>query len=97
MIDERNMVERVARAMARKDYPNWHSEMSEADFVDGVWSDFIGLSKAAIDAMREPTSAMLAQAGAVEVGPDGRDSDLAHIAWWQDMIDSALWSGDTVQ
>jgi hypothetical protein len=79
-----DMIERVARAMARQRAAEWPEEYSE---VDRIWHHFTGLARAAIEAMREPTKRQL-DAGYAEISDHKCDDDLASA--WQAMIDEAL-------
>ena len=73
-----NMIERVAQAMA------------DADDIPGT-THYEGMARAAIEAMREPTKAML-DAGweaPADVGLDGLLSESMRSSWCA-MIDAAL-------
>jgi hypothetical protein len=76
------MIERAARAIA-------HAVSLQSDSgVTPKWSDFRGEARAAIEAMREPTVAMI-EAGAETVPIIFGDTSLARNAW-DSMISSAL-------
>lgn len=84
------MVERVARAMVapvmQRAVANclYLGDRREA-FLDGIWQEAIPFAQAAIEAMREPTPAMLDAAHAVG------DPDKVSVYYlWQLMIDEAL-------
>jgi hypothetical protein len=84
-----DMVERVARALAMDQWPehNW-----PADFSEREAEDYRGHARAAIEAMREPTEAMLA-AGFGDASPTIwtagiTPEDQRNV--WQAMIDSTL-------
>lgn len=70
------MIERVARALAK---------LADND----NWNEFVPDARAAIEAMREPTDAMMA---AVDCAGEKADwlSGRAWTAAWQAMIDEAL-------
>jgi hypothetical protein len=91
------MVERVARAIASgngDDYDaipaskaEWVEKRGEfggrfRDFNQPRRNDYVDMARAAIAAMREPTSKMICAA---------LDStDRAYSGWWREMIDAAL-------
>lgn len=93
------MIERVARAMERQANPQWSDEQFEAwwnhdeFFCDRVtsWRHFTGTRKQmclheariAIEAMREPTEAMVDSCGNGECGKWAPGA-------WDNMIDAAL-------
>ena len=78
------MIEKVARAMCLSRKPN-HPSLNDDDRwwkTHGSREAYLGLARAAIEAMREPTEAMLA-AGRRNNHP--RDEET-----WRTMIDAAL-------
>jgi len=88
--DAPEMIERVARALAVED-------ACDPDFVDTngrvQWTYHIGAARAAIEAMREPTEAMMRASRIVTTLPDG--VDVSRITtWgsnvWPAMIDASL-------
>lgn len=103
------MVERVARAMCRQhNLDGFGLDITEDDHitryvnntVDKEWPKWSREARAAIEAMREPTDAMLDAACDGLVDPDGNpvDVDCSFRAdlradaktEWQDVIDAAL-------
>lgn len=95
------MVERVARAIAKRhgdefdaiaeDKPDWTANRGNfggrfRDVNEPYKSDYLDMAEAAIEAMREPTEAMIDEA-------DGRyrdDDRDALVSEWQIMIAAAL-------
>lgn len=80
------MVEKVARAMAEKSkarQPGMHTLNSLP--MDGK-EDFLEMARAAIEAMREPTEAMV-KSGSSMYCNEYEAPDI-----WEDMIDAALTS-----
>ena len=91
------MVERVARAVAAAD---WRAEIDEASEPERWLEAAIAydltndngrfrydeIARAAIEAMREPTEAMIDAGYAVGYSPDPLPTDLV----WRAMIDAAL-------
>jgi len=75
---EQSMIERVARAMARANYP----AASDND-IDEMWEGWVMEARAAIAAMREPTPAMVKDGEAC-------DGTISAKEIWQTMIDAAL-------
>lgn len=74
-MDTPSMIERVARAIAKGEY---------GENVDDVWHTCIDDARAAIEAMREPTEAML------DAGYGAEPTGAALVAPWEAMIDAAL-------
>lgn len=102
-----SMVERVARAICRAEYrseiesgtlilsgPNGEDLAPAAaldQYVDRMWEGFVLHAHAAIEAMREPTQAMLALHDGMagnELCWDANAETLSQV--WQAMIDAAL-------
>ena len=83
-----SMVERAARAMARRNYPG----ASDAD-VDAMWDGYVDDVRAVITAMMEPTPAMIdrfvSRALCVSIHGDGGWSNYAR-EQWQTMVQAAL-------
>lgn len=76
------MIERVARAMAKRNHPS----ASDRD-IDDMWEGWSADAYAAIKAMREPTEAMVSSGG--DCDWDGyEDPNMASA--WRLMIDEAL-------
>lgn len=73
-----SMVERVARALRRQ----WHVANFDRPSEVG-WEDEINAARAAIEAMREPTDAMLDMMNVYEPGP-------VCASQWRDAIETAL-------
>ena len=75
------MIERVARAMCQ----------SDGDDPERYWRDYEVNARAAIEAMREPTEAMIA-AGHLNdpLGCDVADAAAVYPAVWEGMINAAL-------
>ena len=78
------MVERVARAILA----SWYGGNLQKDQIE----EHMDMARAAIEAMREPTEAMLENAGTIRGYDDDyyNSADKNHIAWWQDMVTAAL-------
>jgi len=76
------MIERVARALARQ-YYKYHFDRDH----DGDWEDWTGPARAAIEAMREPTEAMTDLIWQETADPCWRENA---IKAWQAGIDEAL-------
>jgi hypothetical protein len=88
------MIERVARAIAKSSYedeqtPATASEIGE--YVDAFWPNFTDAARAAIEATREPTEAMK-QAGSAAAYRAGHmeEDDEFPIEFHRGMIDGAL-------
>lgn len=84
-----DMIERVARAIARGRHGLGDSDKENALAVDYHWRKYSADARAAIEAMREPTKAMrdaYNDSDIVGYGPDGSDHDLV----WKAGIDAAL-------
>lgn len=88
-----SMIERVARGLARRAWPKFtakdvpfiqYNMAGGADrYCDECWSYYAADARAAIEAMREPTKAM------IEAGwADAQAEDAG--ATWKSMIDAAL-------
>jgi hypothetical protein len=78
------MVERVARALCRSAALG---DPGQA-YIDANWPNYSTAARAAIEAMREPTEAMIgAGRGAL---PNFCPEDSDALVCWQDMIDAAL-------
>jgi len=78
------MVKRVARAMRAKDFEEGHCD------PETTIESYIGTARAAIEAMREPTAAMI-NSGGTENGDWTPDNSAAACREsWQAMIDEAL-------
>jgi uncharacterized protein YaiI (UPF0178 family) len=75
----KNMVERVARAMAANPPGEWYEERDGKTILA---RDLMPTARAAIEAMREPTEAMI-EARFRTLGNGGQSE-------WQAMIDAAL-------
>lgn len=88
MAEQSIMIERVARAMARANYP-----AATDNDIDEMWEGWVKEARAAIAAMREPTPAMIdrfvSRALQVQIGGGYTWSDYARDQW-QTMIDAAL-------
>jgi hypothetical protein len=84
-----DMIERVARAMARQRAAEWPEEYSE---VDRIWHHFTGLARAAIAAMREPTDTMDDAGGNTfeYYAHSASLLDADATVCWRAMIDAAL-------
>lgn len=80
------MVERVAKAICWKNGMNPDLTLG-GDGVNFLWHEYEGQARAAIEAMREPTSWMLNEA--VEIGLEQK-GNVAGFEYWQRMIDAAL-------
>lgn len=85
------MIERVARALCQQGGFDPDEQMPN----DGPrWCYYVPGARAAIEAMRGPTPAMLIDAGTMTgYGNDSIDyrySDENHVEWWQTMITAAL-------
>lgn len=86
-----NMIERVARAIAKHNYPG----ASDAD-IDEMWEGWAEDATAAIQAMREPTEAMKARGLAAawnEVSADIGQIEIQTTIGqtvWHYMIDAAM-------
>lgn len=78
MAEQSIMIERVARAMARANYP-----AATDNDIDEMWEGWVKEARAAIAAMREPTPAM------VNYG-EACDGTISAKEIWQTMIDAAL-------
>lgn len=97
------MVERVARALAREHFLiDEDARPGEADYdawltskVAGAWLHWKGAARAAIEAMREPGSALM-KAGATRSAMEGPPEfqKLNAAAVWQAMITAALSEGE---
>ena len=72
-----NMIERVARALAKRNYPAFN----DAD-IDEMWEGWAEDAATAVQAMREPTPEM------IEAGSAGGDWPHA-LETWQAMIDAS--------
>lgn len=70
-------IERIARLLAKDEFPQlsqeWHDE---------AWTEWLPLTRAVLQAIREPTDAMLQAADNVEYAPWS--------SGWAAMIDAAL-------
>ena len=81
-----DMVERAGRAVEKILWPH-----DSTPYASGGKAEAI--ARAVIEAMREPTDAMLEDAGIME-GFDAdawaREADRCHREWWSTMIDAAL-------
>jgi hypothetical protein len=94
MPDEMTMVERVARALSVADGMHPQAASNDAD-EQPAWTLYVGMAKAAIESLREPTEAMVeAGSGASTSGDEGVfrilvDRQCAGEAWSL-MIDAAL-------
>lgn len=87
-----DMVERVARAMMRE-AESWPTTSSDrASFAWFVRSHRMGLARAAIEAMREPTEAMIASGGREAICgiADAEPGNFIAADVWQAMISAAL-------
>jgi len=72
-VQSASMVERVARALCDDTMLRWRSPLAmQAD----AWREFVPAARAAIEAMREPTDAMVMAGG--------------HDQTYEEMIDEAL-------
>lgn len=80
------MVERVARALAKVDLNAELSAESVAEYVDAFWPNFIDAASAAIEEMREPIEAQRDALSAT--GKMWRELDSKTV--WQTYIDAAL-------
>jgi len=93
------MIERVARAIAKREIGNWTAEERGYQSIDllvaQTWKDWEDAARDAIEAIREPTSDMLnAPAMKNWLWNDGNpvsDGELRDA--WQQMIDAALQEG----
>jgi hypothetical protein len=93
------MVELVARHLAAKHYADRFGRPADDPYVmlnaNACWSNFAGTARAAIDAMREHTEAML-DAGTAALWDACFGSDPGWLPGskanevWQEMIDAAL-------
>lgn len=82
------MIERVARALAKKERGKYPTP--EGDESWGLW---LGFARTAIDAMREPTETMIDAAHedwAWGPGTNLDDTDADATRCWGTMIDAAL-------
>lgn len=80
-----SMIEKVAKAMAE---PYMWVARTPAALKREPWREFIPAARAAIEAMREPTEAMV-QAGESQMEPtDDRHHIVSNV--WQSMIDATL-------
>lgn len=84
-----SMIERVARVLAEKDgvHPDWSATgmgMPGPEDNEPGWKLYEEEARAAIEAMREPTDAM------VVAGRDETDWEPKARAVWSSMIDAAL-------
>lgn len=84
-----NMIERIARALARRNYPG----ASDAD-IDEMWSAWVDDATAAIQAMREPTPGMVEAGQEVPLDVEITGGVIYSAATeakaiWQAMIDAA--------
>jgi len=78
---EQTMVERVARAICEKSWIAKHSsDESRKAAIDANWHEFEDIARAAIEAMREPTDAMV----------DAGMTELPAFQAYRVMIDAAL-------
>ncbi|OHD05727.1 MAG: hypothetical protein A2095_04190 [Sphingomonadales bacterium GWF1_63_6] len=77
------MIERVARALARRNYPG----ASDAD-IDEMWEGWADDATAAIQAMREPTKQMMDTAQLDPQDDPMVSRGMAYSAWVS-MIDAA--------
>jgi hypothetical protein len=88
------MVERVARAIAwpvwRKCLPGQQPDDVIAQYVDMNWSEHIDQARAAIEAMREPTKAMIDAYVATDEAQYASDYDANVREVFAAMIDAAL-------
>jgi hypothetical protein len=88
MPDEMTMVERVARALSVADGMHPQAASNDAD-EQPAWTLYVGMAKAAIESLREPTEAMV-EASAAIYG----DNYLYRYEYskdqWRAMIDAAL-------
>jgi hypothetical protein len=100
-MSEQTMVERVARAICSKTNIAMEGvteiHLDNPDYVipahkrtDGVaiprWKLYVEQARAAIEAIRQPTKAMI-EAGAKG---SGEDSEMTALGAWEEMIDAAL-------
>lgn len=82
------MIERVARALASHHwYMSGNDPEKEGAVIDRRWRNFEPQARAAIEAMCEPTEAMLAS-GSRSIFHS--DKDWESNACWRAMIDAAL-------
>lgn len=77
MTADNDMVERVANAIAQANMDPRSDAWDERDA-------YMDMARAAIEAMREPTTAMF------NAARPHMDSPSSNIAWWEAMIDAAL-------
>lgn len=92
-----NMIEKVARSLATIAYRRAHETdekfvsslypHGETEFVDKRFAFYVDDAKAAIEALREPSSWMLNEA--VQISED-QASNVSGYEYWQRMIDAAL-------
>jgi hypothetical protein len=79
-----SMVERVAAAMFAADYPR--DDWKKFKPGDHAWARYTKISRAALDAMQEPTDKMIA-AGLASIL--AADDDHQSNACWKAMLDAA--------
>lgn len=94
-MNQTSMKERIARAIElaiKRQADCWIQLDTGKHFIEGdIRLDEV--AESVLDAMREPTNAMLIDAGRVDGYGDDTvpwsQSDKHHIEWWRDMIDAA--------
>lgn len=86
------MVEWVAKAIFAKYVSDGGGQGSLEEMTHGTQEMYRGYARAAIEALREPTKAMLLRGRSVEVNGDEANRPVGWVAddVWQVMIDAAL-------
>lgn len=82
------MIERVARALAMADGMHPQAASNDAD-EQPAWTLYVGMAKAAIESLREPTEAMV-EASAAIYGDNYLYRHRYSKDQWRAMIDAAL-------
>tara|TARA_Y100000114_G_scaffold45847_1_gene41509 strand:+ start:299 stop:577 length:279 start_codon:yes stop_codon:yes gene_type:complete len=86
-----NMIEKVARAIcvAHSDDP----DRFDSAWQELAWVQYEDHAKAALAAIKEPTTKMLEDSGTMTGfdtdGPQAWRTDEHHINWWKSMIEAA--------
>lgn len=88
MPDEMTMVERVARALSVADGMHPQAASNDAD-EQPAWTLYVGMAKAAIESLREPTEEMV-EASAAIYGDNYLYRHRYSKDQWRAMVDAAL-------
>jgi hypothetical protein len=89
------MVERVARAICKADGRDPDSDFTSGNATFPAWQAYQSRARAAIEAMREPTEAMIEAGGLSDAarpydGPEGEGCQFYPAIAYRAMIDAAL-------